>query len=175
MRIVISGTAGSGKSTVAKKLAQELGYAHHSTGDFMRELASQRNITVLKLAELALKDPEIDKQVDSTHDLLNNENNFVVDSRLGAFFIKNAKKIFLDADLKTRARRILNDVREAETHITIKETIKAMKKREEYEKKRYKAYYGLNAYDKTKFDLVIDTTKLDAEEVVEKIEYFIKK
>lgn len=175
MRIVISGTSGSGKSAVAKALAKELGYRHYSMGDFMREIAEEKGLNLLELGKIAEDNIEVDRQIDERQKKLNKEDNFVIDSRLGAFFIPESIKIFFDADLKTRAKRIMEDVRETEKNISLKETIKNMKKREESEKKRYKKYYNIKCYDKTKFNLVIDTTKLSIEKTVEKIKRFLKK
>ena len=44
MIITISGIAGSGKSTVAKLLAKKLNCKHYSVGDFMRQIAKEKNI-----------------------------------------------------------------------------------------------------------------------------------
>ena len=175
MRIVISGTAGSGKSTVAKEVAKGLNYKHYSIGDFFGKLAIKRGIDVIKLNRLAEDDASIDREVDDMQKALNREDNFVIDSRLGAFFIPDSTKVFLDADLKTRAKRIIGDQREDEQNKSLKGAIRNMKKREESENKRYKERYGYACYDKAKFDLVIDTTNLDVEEVVGRILAFIKK
>ena len=56
--ITVSGRPGSGKSTVAKSLAAKLNLDHVSAGDFMREMAAERNITVLELSAIAGADGE---------------------------------------------------------------------------------------------------------------------
>ena len=43
--ITISGMLGSGKSTVAKLLAQKLGYEYYSTGNAQREIAKKKAMT----------------------------------------------------------------------------------------------------------------------------------
>ncbi len=63
MRIVISGTAGSGKSTVAKALAKEVEYEHYSMGDFMREIAEEKDVSLLELGKIAEKSREIDEEI----------------------------------------------------------------------------------------------------------------
>lgn len=175
MRIVVSGTAGSGKTSVAKEIAARLNYKHYSIGDFFGKIALKKGVDLIKLSKLAESDPSIDKEADEMQKALNKEDDFVIDSRLGAFFIPDSIKIFLDADLKTRAKRIIGDERVDEQNKSIKGAIKGIKKREESENKRYKKYYGYDCYDKSKFDLVIDTTDIDIEGVVDKIMVFIKR
>ena len=51
MIITISGTPGSGKSTVAKMIATKLGFKHYSTGDFMRQMAKERGISLEELSK----------------------------------------------------------------------------------------------------------------------------
>jgi len=175
MRIVIGGRAGSGKSTIAKLVAKKLSLKHYSMGDLQRQIAKERGISLLELGKLEEKDPSIDKELDNKQKELEKEDNFVIDGRLSAFFIKDAVKIFLDADEKTRAERILKDNRETEKNGDINETIKNMNQREESENKRYEEYYGLECYDKSKYDVIIDTTDLTIEQVVDKVVESIKK
>lgn len=169
MIITISGTAGSGKSTVAKALAKELGLKHYSTGDFMREMARKRGMTIIELNKLGEKDQSIDKELDERQIKLGrNEKNFVIDGRLSFYFIPNSIKIFLDADIEQRAKRIFNDKRKTENNLTLKETLENIKERQESEIERYEKYYGLNPYKNKHYDILIDTTKLDIEGAIKK-------
>ncbi len=170
MIIALGGKAGSGKSTIAKLLAKKLKFKHYSMGDFQREIAKQRNITILELGKLEEKDPSIDKEVDKLQiNLGKNEDNFVIDSRLGFHFIPHAKKIFLDADLELRARRILNDKIRKEINKDIKDTIKKIKAREKSEITRYRKYYNVNPYNIKKYDLIVDASKPNPEDIVKDI------
>src|SRR3989338_745030 len=102
MIITISGKAGSGKSTVAKIIAAKLNLAHYSIGDLMREMAKEKDISLIELNNLAEKDKTIDKELDDKLIKLGKEKkDFVIDGRLTAFFIPHADlKVFLDADEK---------------------------------------------------------------------------
>jgi len=174
--ITINGRAGSGKSTAARLLAKKLGYKHYSNGEFMREMAEERKISLLELSKIAEKDRSIDEELDQRQIQLGiKEDNFVIDSRLGFHFIPNSIKIFLDADFEERAKRILADNIRKESNISLETTKENMKKREDSEIKRYQEYYHINHYDKKYCDLVIDTTKIKPEQVVDKILKFIKK
>jgi len=170
MIVVIGGRAGSGKSTIAKLVAKQLSLKHYSMGDLQREIAKEKGISLVELGKLEEKDAAIDKELDNKQkELGEKEDNFVIDGRLSAFFIPKAIKIFLDGDEKTRAERILKDTRETEESKDIKETIKSINQREDSENKRYKEYYDIDCYDKTKYDTVIDTTNLTIEQVTEKV------
>lgn len=173
MIITISGTPGSGKSTLAKNLASKLNLNHYSTGDFMRKIAKERNISLIKLSELAESDLSIDQEIDNYTKELARQDNFVIDSRLAYYFIPNSIKIFLDADLDERAKRIAQDKRKDEPS-EIKKVKKEIQKRQESEKTRYQELYNLNPYNHDNFDLVIDTTDLQPQEVVEKVIEFLK-
>ena len=170
MIITISGIAGSGKSTVAKLLAKKLNYKHYSVGDFMREIAKERKLTLLELSKEAEEDPSIDKELDKKQiELGKKEDNFVIDSRLGFHFIPNSKKIFLEVQLNEAAKRILKEKRKHEQYKDINESIKKIKTRISSEDKRYNEYYKIDYHDKSNYDLVIDTTNAEPEEVVSKI------
>lgn len=177
MKITISGALGSGKSTVAKLVASKLKLKHYSTGDFMREMAARRGITLLELGKLAEKDPSVDKELDQRQiQLGKEEDNFIIDARLGWHFIPNSIKIFLDVADEEAARRIFAEKRSDEKYnLTLKATLENIKKRKNSEMKRYLDYYGVDYSDKKNYDLVIDTTKINAENVAEKIILFVKK
>ena len=170
MIITISGKAGSGKSTVAKEVAKKLNLKHYSIGDLMRQIAKEKNMSLIELSRLAEKDRSIDTELDKKNIELREEDNFVIDGRLTAFFSPYAElKVFLECKDKVRAERILNDKREEEKSRNINALIKKIKQREQSERKRYKNLYDVDYYDKKLYDLIIDTTNLSVKEVVEKI------
>ena len=177
MRITISGKAGSGKSTVAKFISEKLKLRHYSIGDLMRAMAAEKKISLLELNKQAETDKSIDFELDNKlKELGKTKNNFVVDGRLAAFFIPNAQaRVFLDTDDKVRAERILKDKRQQEKSASLKETIENIRKREGSEKKRYRKYYGIDYMDRKLYNFVIDTTKLNPDEVVELIIKFVNK
>lgn len=176
MRIAISGKAGSGKSTVAKLLSEKLKLKHYSIGDLMRTMAIDKGLTLIKINKLAEKDASIDFELDNKlKELGKRKDNFVVDGRLTAFFIPHADlRVFLEANDKIRAQRILKDKRQQEKSKSLTETTSNIKKREASEMKRYKEYYGIDYSDKKLYNYIIDTTKLKPDEVVDKIISFVK-
>lgn len=171
MIITIGGRAGSGKSTIAKLLAKRLNLKHYSMGDLTREIANEKNVSILELSKMQETNPSIDKEIDKKQiELGKTQDSFIIDGRLSAFFIPQADfKIFLDADETVRAERILKESRSLEKSKELKETLEKIKAREESEIKRYKEYYNFNCYDKSKYDIVINTTDLTPEKVVDVI------
>jgi predicted cytidylate kinase len=62
--VTFSGLHGAGKSTFAKEIAEEFGLRYVSAGDLFRLIARERDLTVIELTDLAVKDSSIDKQMD---------------------------------------------------------------------------------------------------------------
>jgi cytidylate kinase len=179
MIITISGDPGSGKSTVAKAVAKELSLKHFSAGDFMREMAESKGISLLELGKLAEKDPSIDKEIDERNKHLALKDDFVIDSRLAFHFIPKAIKIFLKVDLKVAAKRTWKDIvaqkRHTEKQLNSEtEVYDAIVKRQQNEIERYKKYYGIDFLSGKNYDLVLDTTNLTIEESIQKVLEFVK-
>ncbi len=173
--ITIAGSLGGGKSSTAKSLAKNLLYEHYSTGDFMREIANKKGISLGDLGKMAETDKSIDEILDNHNKNLGKLNNIVLDSRLGFYFIPNSFKVFLQLNFEMAAERILLDKKdnpnrqtEATGDFSTKESImKKIKNRSLNEKKRYKKLYNIEDQASPKnFDLVIDTAQIPLDEVV---------
>jgi CMP/dCMP kinase len=174
MKITFSGTPASGKSSIAKLLAEKLGYKHYSMGDLQREIAKQKKITITELGILQSKDKTIDLMIDEKQRNLGlNEDNFVLDSRLSAKFINNSIKIFIDADPIIRASRRFNEKREGENFDDLDKAIENMVLREKINQERFIKYYDFDFLDMSNYDLIIDTSNLTIKEAVDKIIEFV--
>lgn len=183
MIITISGTPGSGKSTVAKAISKALKLKHFSAGDFMRALAADKGVSLAELSKEAEKSDKIDREIDQrTVELFKREENFVIDSRLAFHFApKSLKviKIFLICNTKEAARRIYGDVisnrRSVESDIkTQKDAEKAIAGRMKSEVKRYKKYYGVDYMAENNYDLVLDTSNISIKSAVGRVLEFIQ-
>ena len=179
MIIAISGKAGSGKSTAAQNVAKKLKYKYYSIGDLQRKFADEKGITLEELRRLEEKDKSIDKQFDDYQKRLGEkENDFVIESRLGPFFLKNAFKIFLDCDDDVRVKRILSDVKlrdNRKVEFSGKDPAKQIFKRDLDDQKRYLKYYGFDFLDMRNYDFVLDSSYLTQDEVVDIILDKVKK
>jgi predicted cytidylate kinase len=169
--VTISGRPGSGKSVVASKVAQALNLSHVSAGDFMRQMAAERGMSILELSRIAESGDEIDREIDArTVRLAEQGGDFVMDARLGWHFIPDSIKVFLEVDPAVAAQRIFEARRQSEIeNVTLEDTERAMRDRTESERKRYLDYYGVDYSDHDNYDLVIDTSHLTVDQVVEGI------
>jgi CMP/dCMP kinase len=124
----------------------------------------------MELSKIEEKDKSIDEMVDERQKLLGmREDNFVLDSRLGAFFIPHADfKIFFDCDLKERAKRIFMHKRKDEAG-DIETIQKAIKDREESEHSRFLKFYNFDYKDYSSYDFLVDTTNLKEAQTTELI------
>lgn len=168
MIITISGRPGSGKSAVAKRVAEELELRHVSAGDFMREMAAERGMSILELSRSAEERDSIDHEIDArTARLAEESDDFVMDARLGWHFAPRSVKVFLEVRPEVAARRIYNAGRGSEhENVTLEDTERAIARRTESEKKRYLTYYGLDYTDHSHYDLVVDTSDRNIDQVV---------
>jgi len=177
MIISISGLPGSGKTTVGKLLAKRLGFRFYSIGDLRGRMAMERGLTIDQLNELGMKEKWTDEEADEYQkELGEKEDNFVIESRLGFYFIPKSVKIFLEVDQTKAAERIFRAQRPDEKRkTTIEEVIDSIRKRMKSDETRYQKYYKVDFLDKSHYDIVIDTTGLTPEQVAERIIERIKK
>ena len=169
MRITISGPPGSGKTTACNKLSEVLGLKAVVFGKIFRELAAEKNISLLELGALAEKDPSIDKGIDERIINIARENDdIILESRLSAYMcVRNgipAFKIYLSASPEVRMSRI--GVREGDS---LEKAKADTMERQASEAKRYMMYYNIDINDMSVYDLIVDTDNLDPDGVLDAI------
>jgi cytidylate kinase len=169
--ITISGRPGSGKSAVATRVAEALGLKHVSAGDFMREMAEDRGMSILELSLSAEERAEIAREIDARTVRLGEENDdFVMDARLGWHFLPQSVKVFLEVKPEVAAERIYGAKRGSERENTdLEATRQAIETRTASEVKRYMDYYGIDYSDHHQYDLVVETSHMSIAEVVQSI------
>jgi len=171
MIISISGAAGSGKSTVAKMLAEKLGWPRYYIGGLRRQKAKEKGMTLSEYNKLGEKDPSTDLEVDEyQRELGRNEDNFIIEGRTSWYFIPHSFKVYFEVDEKEGARRILKDLRsgrgrnEGKGLETLDAVLDNVRRRRQSDIKRYEKYYGIDVYDEKNYDYVLDTTNLSPQE-----------
>ncbi|NCN52696.1 AAA family ATPase [Candidatus Parcubacteria bacterium] len=174
--ITLGGMPGSGKSTIREMLATQLGYKTFSTGNFTRHLAKERGITLQEMNEIVAKDKALEMRIDAELERIEaEENNIIVDSHLAFHFVPSSFKVYFDISLDEATRRIFNDTG-AKLRVEsgdIMETLEATKERTlariENHRSRYKEHYGLNPYDGSQYDLVVNTEESDPEAITDAV------
>ena len=168
MKITIFWLAGSGTSTVGKKLAEVLDYTFMSTGNIFRQFAADAGMNLYDFENtIAKKDLNFDKKLDAQTAKYGQENeNFIFESRLAWHFIPDSFKIFLDCNTIERYRRIHErewwDLEEISFHNI---------RREQELIERYAIVYPEIIFPPTSedFDLYIDASNITPDEIVENI------
>ena len=168
--IVISGPVASGSTTAAKLLSQELEIPYKSAGDFFREYMLSRNIPLPQKEKIP---DDVEKKVDEELTQLASSKSIIIDGLYTGYFARanpQVLKVLLTCDEDERIRRALE-----RTH-THKETAEDVKKRDAaHDTKFRKLYSDENFLDPKFFDLTIDTTNTEPEEVTKIItKVFVK-
>lgn len=151
MIICIAGLAGSGKDVTANVVAQRLGIGRVKFG--LKEVASAMGISLLEVMQRAERDPAIDRELDNRISDAAHKGDCVLSTWLGPWLIRDASmRVWLQASEEVRARRIVG--RDKFTYI---DALKHVKERDERNRKRYFALYGISIDDQSAFDLIINT------------------
>lgn len=176
MLITCAGLHGTGKTTIAKLIAEKLNLEHHSTGMVFRDMAREHGMDLIEFSSLAAKNHEIDKQLDQRMKNIGLKGNVILDGQLCWYFLKEDvdSKILLECDAVVRFGRILKRRKEdGDEKSTIDDVKRATLERERMEQARYKEIYGIDLSNrewvKKNHDIVIDTTGLSIDEVVSSI------
>lgn len=172
--IIVNGKAGSGKSTIIKKLQERLQRPLIDSGQIFREAAESAGVTDKnlgdqeKLNEYRVEHPDFDKDIDNQvlQKLL--ENNAIAQSRVLPYLI-NAKGIdaftvYLKTSDKVRAERL-----GGRDDIMAEEALTKNTERDENDRKMYQFIYDIDTNDMDVYDLVVNTDDKNPDEIAELI------
>ena len=181
MIISFGGNAGSGKSTIAKLLAEKLDWPRYYVGRIRREKAKARGLTLSEYNKLGETDPTTDTEVDEYQKQLGQtQDNFVIEGRTSWFLIPQSLKIFLEVDEQVAAKRLFeelknqNDRNEGESFQNFEEVLAIIKQRHLSDDLRYKKYYNVDVFDHQNFDFVLDTSNLTQDQFFEQVYNFVQ-
>ena len=165
MNITITGDIGSGKSTVAKKLAESLNMKIVEAGELYREYSNKQGRDVL--SQNKSDDWSIDKEIDSKIESIGKDSdNIIFVSRLAWHFVSNAIHIYLAINPVLAAKRVFDSkFRTSEKHSSWEETFKYNKERKELELKRYSQMYGIEdatGYNNSDIIVVVGKNNVDS-------------
>jgi cytidylate kinase len=170
--ICISGMTGSGKSTVAKRLAEKYGLDYFSGGNALKILAQEEGYNSdvrgwwetaegLNFLKQRMGDPAFDKKIDEKMLELAAEGNIVLDSWTMPWLLKEGFKVWLEASPQVRAKRVVT-----RDFISVEDALKALTEKDERTRQIYKSLYGFDlGHDLAPFNLVLATDELDADDI----------
>ena len=170
--ITISGKPGSGKSSTADRVAELLGYTRYSSGDMVRRILREAGKTLEAYNQEAAENTTLDAQVDAALRDLRNHQDIVIDSRLGFYWLPESFKVYLDLDLELATARIYKDTVANEmrssvgtSQSSLQTVIQQVRSRMESEQRRFRRLYGVDPFDTSHFDFVIDTSRQNPQSV----------
>jgi cytidylate kinase len=170
--VCISGMAGTGKSTLAKKLAKKYQLRYYSGGDVLKALAAEEGYDSssrgwwespegLRFLKKREKDLNFDKKVDDKLLEYAEGGRVLLDSWTMPWLLKTGFKIWLVASIEKRAERIARRDR-----IPVKEAFRVLNEKEAGTKAIYQKLYGFTLGENFEpFNLVLDTDNLNAGKV----------
>lgn len=170
--VCISGMAGSGKSTLGRKLAAKYGLKCYSGGDALKALAIDEGYKAIErgwweseeglhFLEKRINNARFDKAVDQKLLNLAREGNVILDSWTMPWLLEEGFKIWLEASLEKRAERIAG-----RDTMSFNAALRALREKERKTKCIYKELYGFSLGDDfAPFRLILDTDTLGAKEV----------
>jgi CMP/dCMP kinase len=168
MLITISGEPGSGKTTVARRLAERLGIPHVYAGDLYRQEAKRRGLTLEQFNVLCEQDHSIDRKLDDAMAVRARQGNVVLEGRLAGFLAAQAGlkslKVWLTASDEVRAKRVAE-----RENGDWQQVLEGNRLRHGSDARRYKTIYGYDLADTSVYDLVLSTDDETPESLVEQM------
>ncbi len=168
--IAIGGPHGSGKSSVAKKIAEKFGMNYVSAGQVFRQMAKDMGISLEEFSIIAAKDSNYDLEIDRRTEELAKKDNTVVDAQLAAYKAPHADiRICITASPQVRWERIAR--REG---MTLEKARNETIVREDAERERFKILYNIDIDDMSVYDVIFNTDRLTEEEVFDLVNVVIQ-
>lgn len=192
--ITISGEPVSGKSTVVKLLTekyQKQGYKVHiiSTGKLFRKKVKEEYVKMYpdradaNLADIQMDesfsekraqiDTMIDEMIKQQGEEINSKERindvYIIDSRLAWSNIPDSFAVRLTVNDKIAGQRVFHDKSRGseDEYESIEEAIKKTKQRKQGEIERYKKRYGVDLANPENYNLIVDTSYSNSDELAE--------
>lgn len=166
MIIAVAGLHGTGKSTIAKKLAEKFGCAYHSAGIAFRQMAEDKGMNLEEFSIFAESHKEIDIEVDnSVYEKAKDEKKYVFEGQLPVYMLKDRLEyaILLTCSDEVRIQRMMG--RDGKN---LTEQLRETQIREESERQRFIDLYNIDVMESQRilntFHLIVDTSRMTAEE-----------
>lgn len=161
LRIAISSLSGCGNTTATMNVGRTLDLK--VVNYTFRDLAADIGVSFEEIHERSQQNRTFDYLTDLNQIRLSLQPKVVVGSRLAAWLVNADLRVWLQASLEERAKRIFR--REVDKGLTYESVLYRTLQRDEQNRKRYLQLYGIDSNDRSDFDIIINTEKLTAEQV----------
>jgi len=162
MHISVAGKLGSGKSTISNILRAKYGYEIYSTGAIQREMALQHKVSTLEMNQLMARDLSYDHTIDNAVTRISVEREdetIIFDSRMAWKFVVKSFKVYITVDPHVAASRVMGNQRgEEEAYTDLEDAKSKLIERSRLENERFLDIYGVNNFDYSNYNLVIDSS-----------------
>lgn len=165
-KITISGKICTGKTTLLKSLEKQLNWPVFMTGKLFREYVAKNKLDLEQVEE---QNDDLTKKIDyQVRDMIYKEGNLIVDGWMSGIMAHdqpNVLKILLTCKDETRYKRFSD-----RENINFDEAKKRVEERQSNWLNKLEKIYGRNDFmDPKNYDLIIDTTDISSQEVLEKV------
>lgn len=164
--IAISGDIGTGKSTLARLLSEKLGWEYISAGNYFRDWYKSQSMDVSKV--YGIPEEEDRKMEADFKKEMQEKSDTIFESRLAGWLAKDypqTLKVLCVVDEGQAFKRVAK-----RDSISLEEAQRLSKQRAQDLVDKFNKLYGVSDYlDPKYFDLVIDTTNLSPDQVLDKV------
>lgn len=169
---MVSGLAATGKSTLCEMLGKKLGLRVYSGGEMLLSIAKDFGYKArglewwdteegMSFLDRRKNDLSIDRMVDEKLKEIARRESAVMDTWVLPWLVDEGFKIWLKADIRTRAERLMK-----RSPMSMEKAMEVIKERDEENRRLYRALYDIDlGKDMSPFHLVLDTSKLTSESV----------
>lgn len=171
-KIVLSGNAGSGKSTIGNLLSERLMVDFISIGAICRKRAVELRMDINEFQEHLKDDSAFDKSMDQyISEYARSKAGYVLDYRLGFYFLPDSFKVLLKVSDETALKRmsVRNSLDEDFSNVPDSEKLGIIRKRNQKMRNRFIETYGVDFSNENSYDLIIDTDFASPDEITELI------
>jgi CMP/dCMP kinase len=164
--IIVNGRAGSGKSTIIKKLSEKLQLPAVDVGQMFRAAARERKMELAEFGRYRDTHHEIDREIDERVMTAIRGGDKIVQSRTIPYLFQREKQpyfgVFLEVKPETQARRISERDR-----ISVEQASQENTRRDRLDQERYQKIYGIDINDLSVYHLVVSTDDKTPDQIAE--------